>query len=91
MGEESQKCDGWVSAKDRTPPEDTPVWMYLPDIKQPVIGCVSDVGNGQEWGMCYDDYYFDPKEKIWKAYTCDAEDYHPTHWKLLPNPPGGES
>lgn len=74
----------WIPVEQELPPMDVPVWLYLPDIRQPVIGCRSDGGEGWLWCRCYDDYWFDGE---WKTSTADADDDKPSHWMPLPLPP----
>lgn len=69
------------------PPLDVPVWLFLPDVQQLVIGCRSDDGDGWLWGRCYDDFYYDKDAQIWKTDTCDTDDYNPSAWMPLPYPP----
>ncbi|MCG2680900.1 MAG: DUF551 domain-containing protein [Kiritimatiellae bacterium] len=83
----------WISVRNELPPLDIPVWLYLPDVGQPVIGCRSDGGEGWLWCRCYDDFWF---AASWKTNTAEAEDDHPSHWMALPLPPnahlsGGEA
>lgn len=78
--------DNWISVDTELPPLDLPVWLYFPDIRQPIIGCRSD-DDGWLWGRCYDDYWYDPDKGTWRTTTCDTDDYHPSHWRRLPEPP----
>jgi hypothetical protein len=77
----------WIPVSERLPPEDTPVWMFIPDIEQPVLGCLSDAGEGMDWGRCYDEYWWDKNNQVWKADCCDVDGDVPSHWKSLPMPP----
>ena len=74
----------WIPVDQELPPMDVPVWLYLPDIRQPVIGCRSDCGEGWLWCRCYDDFWFDGK---WKTSTADANGDDVSHWMPLPMPP----
>jgi|GEM_PF-2714674 len=77
----------WIPVERELPPLDVPVWLYLPDVRQHVIGCRSDGGEGWLWGRCYSDFWYDPDMGEWKTETCDTDDYAPSHWMSLPVPP----
>jgi hypothetical protein len=79
----------WVRTEEGLPPLDLPVWMFLADTGQIVIGCRSEAEEGWLWGECYDgDYWWDNEKRIWKADNCEQDDdYQPTHWQYLPQPP----
>lgn len=70
---------------ERLPPEDVPVWIYDPNLRQPIIGCRSDGCEGWLWCRCYDDFYYLNGE--WKTDRAEADDLLPTHWLPLPEPP----
>lgn len=71
-----------IPVERELPPIDVPVWMYLPNIRQWIIGCRSDDGEGWLWCRCHDDFWFDGGE--WKTSTTDADDDDPSHWMPLP-------
>ena len=75
----------WIQIEKQLPPMEVPVWLYMPDIGQPVIGCRSDGDDGWVWCRCYDDFWFADGE--WKTGTAEEEDAHPSHWMALPCPP----
>jgi hypothetical protein len=80
----------WVKVEDGLPPMERPVWMLLPDSDQPIIGCRTDDGEGWVWGRCYSlvDCYWNPATRGWEAENCEVDDdYQPTHWAYLINPP----
>jgi hypothetical protein len=81
--------DKWTRVEDELPPLNVPVWLFLPCIGQPVIGCRSDDGDGWWWGQCGDGYYWDKDERVWKVDSCDVDvdDSIPTYWQYLPQPP----
>lgn len=74
----------WIPIERDLPPMDVPVWLYLPNIRQPVIGCRSAGGEGWLWCRSYDDYWFDG---TWKTSTAEADGDEPSHWMPLPYPP----
>ena len=82
------KNDDWIPTSVALPELDVPVWMYLPEPHQMVIGCRSDEGKGWRWCRCYDEFWFD---KTWKTSTAKNEGFTVTHWKPLPMPPDRKS
>ncbi len=76
---------------DCLPPIEAPVWLWLPDIEQALIGCrTADCqAEGWLWARCYDDWYFDGSKYI--ATTAEEDDLRPSHWRPLPLPPAGGS
>jgi len=85
-GEVRRLRQGWIPVGERLPELDVPVWMWLGNIGQPVIGARSDDGDGWLWGRCYDSFWME-KDGTWRADTCDVDDDEPTHWMPLPEPP----
>lgn len=79
------EAGGWfLVANDCLPPMETPVWLYLPDIQQPIIGCRTEEGGEWFWARCYGDFWFGGH---WRTNTADMDDLSPSHWMLLPQPP----
>ena len=74
----------WIPIESELPPLEMPVWLYLPNIRQPVIGFRSDGGEGWLWCRCYDGFWYDGE---WKADISEDEDDKPSHWMPLPVPP----
>ncbi len=76
---------GWRRVEDGLPPIGVPVWLYVPDLGQPMLGSREDGEDGWCWCRCYGEPWYD---KGW--HISDAEqddDYHPSHWMPLPEPP----
>jgi hypothetical protein len=67
------------------PEEGVPVWIY--DGETMFVCTLEFADEGYFWGRCYDDFYYDERDSKWKTTTSEADDYHPTHWMLLPEPP----
>jgi hypothetical protein len=75
----------WLSVSDEClPPLDIPVWLYMPEIRQPLIGCRTEHNGEWCWARCYDDIWFDG---AWKTSTAEMDDMKPSHWMPLPLPP----
>jgi hypothetical protein len=79
----------WVRVEDALPPLGVPVWVFLPDLGQPVIGCRVESSTGWLWARCYRnfDWYWSCSERAWKAHCEVYDGYEPTHWQYLPQPP----
>lgn len=79
---------GWMLVSDEClPPAEIPVWLYLPELRQPIIGCRTEEGGEWFWARCYGDFWFDGH---WKTDTADMDDLKPSHWMALPDPPRRE-
>jgi hypothetical protein len=65
------------------PPEGIPVWLYMPEVRQPLIGCIT-YDDGWCWARCYDDFWYDLG---WRTSTAEMDDLQPSHWLPLPEPP----
>lgn len=76
----------WIKTSERLPDEDVPVWIHEPGGPM-LIACVTIDGDGWYWSRCYD-WYHDGKE--WKCHDSEGDDYQPTHWQALPDPPSDE-
>jgi len=74
----------WIPVEERLPEIGRAVWLY--DGELIWVGC-RDMVDSKHWlfGRSYGHYWRD--ENGW---ACDNEiddQYQPTHWKTLPNPP----
>ena len=78
----------WIKCSDRTPPESQPVWLW--DGNRLWIGayeyCNDDPGGwfyGMGYGERWNSFY-----ARWELMDNDwDDDYQPTHWMPLPEPP----
>ena len=78
----------WLAiSHDCLPPIEIPVWLYMPEIRQPMIGCRTEDDGAWYWARCYDDFWFDGQ---WKTSTAEMDDLKPSHWMPLPLPPNVE-
>lgn len=85
----------WISVKDGLPDEDVAVWLRLdngPGGHLMIVGCLSYVGDPGGWVWCnsYGNFWW----TAGKGWECDGEaddDYNPTDWGYLPDPPKKES
>ncbi len=76
----------WIVVKVELPPLEVPVWLSLPGITSPIIG-VRTLDDGEwYWAHCYGDFHWSSKSG-WHTDTADCDDYKPTHWMRLPEPP----
>lgn len=80
--------DGWHVIDDELPPEETPIWLW--DGKHCFIG--EWVHDGYAWlyAKCFDVPWWD-NEHGWRADNSEADDYNPTHWRSLPQPPNARN
>lgn len=69
------------------PPMGMPVWLYLPDIQQPIIGLREEYEGGWIWAVSYSRPYWDKDERKWCDNDSEADDIAPSHWMPLPQPP----
>jgi hypothetical protein len=79
----------WINCEKQTPPEGIPVWLFQHDRVSPWVGayeyCGDDPG-GWFYGNTYGSEYWDGSN--WKAFDNEWDDeYRPTHWMPLPDPP----
>ena len=77
----------WVQTADaaRLPAFDTPVWLY--EDGAAYIGCRSDESDGWRWAKCYCMPYLDKTGAWILAEANGDDDYQPTLWQPLPEPP----
>ncbi|MGS0941595.1 DUF551 domain-containing protein [Pseudomonas luteola] len=76
----------WISVKDKLPEIGVPVWLYEPGCT-PWIGWRGEDGEFWLWGNCYGSgYEYQAGEWISVDLIID-DDYQPTHWQPLPDPP----
>jgi hypothetical protein len=73
-------------APDNLPPLEVPVWLWLRDLGQPIIGCRTQDGCAWYWANCYGAWYYS-RSGMWKTTAAETEDFKPTHWQPLPEPP----
>lgn len=77
---------GWIPVSERLPEFDVPVWLALADGSIFQGGRIDD-SDGWLWANGYGSAYFS-REGLWKFTELDADDdYQPTHWMPLPEPP----
>ncbi len=77
----------WMPTADtaRLPALDAPVWLYEGGIAY--IGCRTDGGEGWLWAKCYFMPYLS-QSGTWTLVDADIDDdYQPTLWQPLPEPP----
>ena len=76
--------DGWRLIDETPPPDETPVWLY--EDGRIYIG--EWVHDGYAWlfARCFSVPWWDD-ERGWRADDSEADDYAPTHWRPLPQPP----
>jgi len=79
----------WTRCEDRLPELDVPVWIWDPEVGQPVIGVRGHGDDGWIWYRADSDYWWSRGEG-WRTNGEDWDDDHPTHWAPLPVPPAAE-
>lgn len=94
---ESQRSSGcasvncsadWQRVTDTLPPMDTPCWLW--DGKRIWIGGRGMVdGECWLWGNAYSSIWHNGVK--WDADNETDDDYKPTHWLALPNPPNDQA
>jgi len=81
----------WISTKDKSPDEDEAVWLRCDggELSKDImfVGCCSYADEGWYWCNSYGNFWWDPKKQRWECDTEADDDYAPTHWMKLPNPP----
>jgi hypothetical protein len=79
----------WIPVEERLPDESVPVWAYLPDIGQPVILSLEEEGDEGELAWCKGQhlFWYDKDLKVWACDPDFDDEYRPTHWQPLPEPP----
>ena len=78
----------WYSARLYLPPFDEPVFMYIPALKETLIGCACETSDGAwSWiNLCENIRY--KEDKNWAASAPWHEGpYSPSFWAFLPPPP----
>jgi hypothetical protein len=81
----------WVSVEERLPEFDVPVWMHESGGRIR-IGAWCFTGDGSLWTNCYGSEFYSHKLGRWDASDMEMDDdYQPTHWMPLPEPPGNEA
>lgn len=79
---------GWVKCSDRMPGFDELVWLYQKEIPRIFIGCRCDDSDGWLWGRAYSVPHFNSFAENWEPLEVEVDDdYQPTHWMPLPDPP----
>ena len=75
----------WTPVSERLPELGVPVWLFENGIIW--IGCRADDADGWLWANCYGSQAY-CQEKLWYCEEAETDDdYKPTHWKSLPEPP----
>lgn len=76
--------DGWRLIAEELPPNETPVWLW--DGTHCFIG--EHVYDGGWWlfAKCFHVPWWD-QDYGWRADDSETDDYAPTHWRPLPQPP----
>ena len=81
----------WISIEDRLPELERPVWMYVDN--RIMMGCRSEI-EYKTWLWCrlhdipyYSEHYKDMYGYPWDFDPISDDDYQPTHWMPLPEPP----
>lgn len=86
QSKDRRECDmTWISVNERLPEFDIPVWLACGD--NLFIGSRCDDGDGWLWCNCYGSMYWDKTKGKWASFDAEADDYSPTHWMPLPEPP----
>jgi hypothetical protein len=83
----TEELGAWVPTADtaRLPPFDVPVWVY--EDGYCYIACRADDSDGWLWAKCYTLPYLD-KAGRWQTVDAEIDDeYLPTLWQPLPEPP----
>ena len=83
---EEQVVVGWIPCDERLPDFDVPVWLFDPEFG-PFIGGRCDDGDGWLWANSLGTIWWNKRKAAWDADLEMDDDYHPTHWMPLPNPP----
>jgi hypothetical protein len=74
----------WTAVSDRLPDFDVPVFIW----PQAGVFLRSNDTEGWLWANCYDTWWYDDKKNEWAAWDAECDDdYEPTHWMPLPEPP----
>jgi hypothetical protein len=74
----------WIKTSDELPITGVPVWAY--EGSQPYLAELDHIDEGLAWVRVYGEPYM--VDGTW--YSPDTEyddDYNPTHWQYLPEPP----
>jgi len=76
----------WTPISEEFPCEGVPVFLW--DGKRVWVGAHEFDGDGWAFGNTYGHFYFNSKSGDWETSDneCD-DDYKPTHWMYLPEPP----
>jgi hypothetical protein len=76
--------DGWRLIAEELPPNETPVWLW--DGTHCFIGEHVYDGGGWLFATCFHVPWWD-QDYGWRADDSETDDYAPTHWRPLPQPP----
>lgn len=83
-----QAARRWIPVDEDLPDESIPVWVYIPDIGQPVVMSLEEVGEGElAWCNAQHLFWYDKDLETWSCEPDFDDDYRPTHWQPLPEPP----
>ena len=73
----------WIKVSEKLPDLDVPVWLYEAG-RIYLGGRVED--DGWLWAQCYGQIWW-TSNPGWKGDLESDDDYAPTHWMPLPEPP----
>lgn len=76
----------WISVDEKLPDLGIPVWLF--EEGRIYMGGRCDDSEGWLWGQAYDEPYID--NGVWKSELYVDDEYKPTHWQPLPQPPAVE-
>jgi hypothetical protein len=90
LGVFAQPPAHWIPVAVALPEMDVPVWLYEPS-RGIWVGARGDTGDGWLWGNTYGSHYHATTtggKGYWRCHDNDADDdYSPTFWMALPEPP----
>jgi len=79
-------CSAWIRCDARLPEMGLLVWLYDELTKTPWFGSRDEPGaDGWLWGNAHGAIWHDGSK--WDGDVEQDDDYHPTHWRLLPSLP----
>jgi hypothetical protein len=79
--------DGWVPVAERLPKYETPVWLFDAATGSIWIGGRGECDDGWLWCNAYHNIWRSSHDNKWESDLQSDDDYNPTHWMPLPEPP----